>query len=424
MTQFTPDRAQGVPGMGMVFESIAYLFAPADPATHYRVLVADDWEVKPVPFDGPEVVLWGRTPYLPGGEVLDPIRFAVRREWSLGLLRRRPPTDLVLHRLHRLEPPRWEAGVARNTARNALFSGALVELGRGDRKPRVIDAVAREAGAASPADRGLRLSLDGYALGRLKVDGSREVQLRVSRSGHPSDPGRGLDALARLEEAGVPLVPGPVERGETSGASWTTETVLNGVRPRRLSRRVSSDVVDLCSRLPSAGAVSSLEERLDIVARSVPRWRKGLDRVLERLSPVVADVPAIMQHGDLWAGNLLEDSGRLSGIIDWDCYHQAGLPGVDLLQLVIGERETRGKESFREIWRSRPWLSDEYRSLTFAYWRSLGIRPEDDFLEAVAIDCWANRVARVFVRQPHMIDPSWIEANVDSVLGPLVGGAA
>ena len=418
------NQAHMTPGNGMerVFESLAYLFAPADPGIRHRVVFTDTWAVDMKGFAEAEVVLWGRTPYMPGREIDEPGRFALRRERALGHFRVRPPDGFRVHRLHRLEPPRWEAGAVRNAARKVLLSGALAELGRNEANERVIDSVAREAGAISPSRTSLRPSLDGYALGRLDVDGGRQVELRVSRTGHPSDPVRGLDALDSLAEVGTPLVPRPVGRGETSGASWTTESVLTGRRPRRLTRRVSREVVDMCTQLPSGAAATSLNERLEAVGAMLPRWRKATELVLSRSAALVGDVCGIMQHGDLWAGNLLEESGSLSGVIDWDCYHPSGLPGADLLQLVIAERETRGGEVFPTIWRSRPWLSDEYRSLTFDYWRALGIRPDERLLEVVALDCWANRVARVLVRQPHIADRAWVEANVESVLGPLVGG--
>lgn len=58
------------------------------------------------------------------------------------------------------------------------------------------------------------------------------------------------------------------------------------------------------------------------------RVERLADRIAEHLPP--SPFPALL-HGDLWAGNVLADEGRLSGLIDPACYY--GDAEVDLAML-------------------------------------------------------------------------------------------
>jgi len=41
-------------------------------------------------------------------------------------------------------------------------------------------------------------------------------------------------------------------------------------------------------------------------------------------------VPVTAVHGDLWVGNLLDDHGAITGVLDWECGSRAGLPFRDV----------------------------------------------------------------------------------------------
>ena len=65
------------------------------------------------------------------------------------------------------------------------------------------------------------------------------------------------------------------------------------------------------------------------------------------------------RHGDLWSGNLLVAGRRLTGVLDWDAWHPAAVPGTDLLHLVATEQAHRTRHSLGSVWMvtTFPWGS-------------------------------------------------------------------
>jgi hypothetical protein len=124
-----------------------------------------------------------------------------------------------------------------------------------------------------------------------------------------------------------------------------------------------------------------------------------------------------MRHGDLWAGNLLVERGVLRGVVDWDAWHPAAVPGTDLLHLLAMQEAVRRGRSLGELWRERPWEWAAFRQLTGGYWRALGLAPNRDVREAVAWAWWANQVACSLARLPELaMDEQWLRRNVEVVL--------
>jgi fructosamine-3-kinase len=77
------------------------------------------------------------------------------------------------------------------------------------------------------------------------------------------------------------------------------------------------------------------EQRLIAAARLLDRpWRVRVEALVRGLAARIPASPApALLHGDLWAGNILVDSGRLAAFIDPACYH--GHAEVDLAMLCL-----------------------------------------------------------------------------------------
>jgi aminoglycoside phosphotransferase (APT) family kinase protein len=134
----------------------------------------------------------------------------------------------------------------------------------------------------------------------------------------------------------------------------------------------------------------------------------------------LAELPAVLRHGDLWSGNLLVADGILSGIIDWDAAHPAGFPGADLVQLVAVELRTRRRQSLGSAYVSRPWDSTEFRVAAADYWPAIGIEPSPRLIELAGLAWWAAEVNGTVSRLPHRAtDERWLASNLDPVLANL-----
>jgi aminoglycoside phosphotransferase (APT) family kinase protein len=125
----------------------------------------------------------------------------------------------------------------------------------------------------------------------------------------------------------------------------------------------------------------------------------------------------MLRHGDLWTGNLLVDRGRLTGMIDWDAAHPAGVPGADLVQLLATDARRRAHRSLGAAFVTRPWRSASFHRATGPYWEHVGAAPEGDLIEVAGIAWWATEVHHTLLRLPHRADDEqWVRDNVDRVL--------
>ena len=403
--------------MPPVFRSLAALYEPSDPSVPRQVVeLARDWAIPDGIDPTAEVVLLGRMPARGRPGVATTVH-AVRRERAIRDLRRRRPGDRTIAAIHRLRPVE-RPGRVRRAIRFAWMHGALVELTRGDRPERVLDSVVRAAGSVGAEPR-IRPSGDGSALARLVTRDGMSVELRVARTGHTKDPFRGHAALVALAESGVPQVPRPVGSGMTPAARWSTETVVPGRLVDRLPGTVIDDVVALCARFPgSAMPDRATREHLALVARTFPSERQRLQDAADAVSRWSTGQGSVLLHGDLWRGNILVADGRLAGLIDWDTWHPAGLPGVDVLGLAMTEARARTGLQLGELFSRDHWRSDSVLELLG---RALGLRgtrtPDAAGVAAIAVAWWAGHVGSSIHRgRRPAADAGWVAHNLQ---GPL-----
>jgi Phosphotransferase enzyme family len=398
---------------------VAYAFMPAEPGRRGVVVEASgDWRFDPSRVEsGADVVVWGRPPEgsLP---LAWAARGAARREVALRTLSRRLPARLHVIAVHRLPPRRLALGRVRGGVRSALRGGALVELRSAHPVTRVLDAVAEAAGV-SHSGGAVHAGAGGALLvqGRLG-DGSAAV-LRVARTGSAGDPATLADTLKFLGRQRVPLAPRLRAHGQTAGASWLVEEALPGRRPSRATASLTGEVADVCSSLPRGdGPPTATAADLSAIALALPERAEAVRRIASDLSDPVQELPSVLRHGDLWAGNLLVDrAGKLSGLVDWDAAHRTSVPGADLLQLVATEFRRKTRRALGPAFLARPWRLSEYADATARYWPAVGIRPDEDLLDVIGLAWWATEVHGTLARLPHRAgDERWVETNVDRVL--------
>jgi hypothetical protein len=409
--------------MDRVISTLGRLLRPIDPDRRSIVIVADDrWTIHhPSARDaGPVVsaIVWGRSASPSGTSLAAAGRSAARRELAIASIRVRPPAGLRVTRVHRLAPQRAGTGRLRRGIRKALMGGAAVELTTSPREPRVLDGVLTAAGVVGGAS-ALRISTGGAALVVGRDASGRRVLVRLAVRGEPADPGRSIQALRSLAEAGVPHVPRLLDHGVTSGVSWTVESLLSGRRPDALSDRLVREIRDVLATFPrGSGCPTALAEDLDAIARLAPTRADHVRALSSSLE--VQGLPSVLRHGDLWVGNLLTARGSLSGIVDWDAWHPRAVPGADLLELVASGERLRARRPLGTVWRERPWRGAVFRRFADAYWGALGFRPTDADLETVGVAWWAAKVAGTLTRLPERGgDGPWLELIVDPVLDEL-----
>jgi aminoglycoside phosphotransferase (APT) family kinase protein len=188
-----------------------------------------------------------------------------------------------------------------------------------------------------------------------------------------------------------------------------------------VTAELTRQVAQVCARFPPAEGppTAPLDDLLGAADR-LPERAAALRRLSSDLAVTLAELPGILRHGDLWSGNLLVDRRWLSGLIDWDAAHPAGVPGADLLQLVATDARRRAHQDLGQAFRACPWRSDAYRVVTADYWPALQVSPHGGMIEAAGIAWWGAEVHHTLVRLPHRAaDERWIARNVDAVLEAL-----
>jgi Phosphotransferase enzyme family len=317
-----------------------------------------------------------------------------------------------------LRPTSLRTG-ARAFLRGALASGAVV-LRHGSVLPdpdSILGRIAAQAQVQFP-----RPTFWLGSGGSLVAPGLRHgapVVLRVFPSTMGQRHDHGVRTLEHLEAAHILFAPRLVAVGETGGTPWLLESRLAGRRPRALSAALARDVREFCLELPLSADPPTLssERRLDGIDADIAR------RLRLAAGHAVAawdGVRPVGVHGDLWTGNLLEDRGRLRGVVDWDAYRTGVVPGTDLVHLVATDERLRQRRGMGAELLSRPWRREPLRGLGARYFAALGLAVDDDRWTAAGIDWWIGQVADSLERRPELATSAeWVGSNVVAVLDAL-----
>ena len=404
-----------------VLANYAFLLHPASGPEAAVVEAPADWAVRLPDPDDAAAVLWGRVPFRspPGAARL--LRHVAGRERALRSLEKRVG-DFRIARVHRLDPPPGPPGRTAENARDYLLGGALVELHAGPGRATRLEAVAEAAGVTLDWDT-FAPGSDGAATARARRD-DRPVVVRAGPAGSPSDPSAAATVLETLATAGIERVPEVAARGEVAGVAYACETVLSGRRPRRVDDDLLTQVALFLAQLPRGRhATSALEDDLAVLGELLPAASDDFANLRADLIPVLHGVPSVVTHGDLWAGNLFVRGGRLTGVIDWDGARLDGIPGTDLLHLVVSTRRARAGGDIGQVWITRPWRSDRFLLWSAPYWRSFELEPTNELLDAVGAAWWAGWLRQALQRhERRLTDERWLAANVIDVLTNVRGG--
>jgi hypothetical protein len=401
----------------MSFEAAAALLLPVDGDGVGRVAPAGArWSLDPADWRGASALVWGGEPSRAEARA-DAVRGAWRRERTLARLRLRPPGPLIVAGVHRWP---WEFHRSRflPVVARAVRAGLLVEL-RADRHgPRAIDAAAQAAGALRGVAR-LAFGEAGSASARIARAAGADVLLRAGITGTGSDAAHAVAGLERLALLGLPWVPKPEGNGHTGTVSWSAEQLLPGRPPQRLTPDLVADVCRVLLALPQAeGPPAAFSDDVEALCQALPELAQDLRGMLARHQAVLASLPCVMRHGDLWTGNLLAQDGRLTGVVDWDSWHPAAVPGADLLHLVAAERARTGHRTFAQELLERPWEAPAFQAGASGYWRALGVEAREPVLRAVGAAWWAGQAARHLARLPRRAhDEGWVATQVSPALG-------
>lgn len=398
----------------MSFEHVAYLLLPEGEADALAVRADAEWRV-PAEQWGRAAVVWGREPtWAPMRELAG---FAARRERALRRLRRRPPAPLAFVGVHR-----WSYAFAKArylpTTMARLRAGAVVELTREPARPRRLDAAARAAGVPERVGV-LNIGAGGQVSAGVQIAG-RPAILRVARTGSPVDPSRAAAALVQLAPMRLTMVPEVLGQGHDESASWTAESRLLGRPARALSENLLHAAVDFCLRLPrSSRPPLAFAEDIASLSSKLPWFAEALRALEARTAPVLASLPSVLRHGDLWRGNLLVDGGRLTGVVDWDAWRPEAVPGTDLLHLVASARALATRRGLAEVLAERPWEHPSFARAVAPYWAELEIEPESEVLAAIGVAWWAAQSAANLDRHPATrTNAEWVAGNVEPLLLP------
>ena len=130
--------------------------------------------------------------------------------------------------------------------------------------------------------------------------------------------------VASLEAEGLRASIETAAVGERLGA-WL-QSARSAKTKLELIERIAGWIVRVAEQTSTPGAVDTERERL--ASEVVPLWEPyGAPRDLAERIP---DVPAVMQHNDLWTENVIVDVADFR-VIDWEDARERGLPLWDLV---------------------------------------------------------------------------------------------
>jgi aminoglycoside phosphotransferase (APT) family kinase protein len=331
----------------------------------------------------------------------------------------------VAHRVRLPGLPRSPVSLAER-----LPTRALVVARRGPPLPTVLEEAIRGAAAAS----GCRLDPQWVSIRAGTVVVAAEagaLRVAVGRGRFQID--SQAAALQALRRAELPAdvadrIPWLLADSRDGLGRWSLERFLPGTRPRsELTPALWHACVEFLAALhaaPGGGeGGSSLAELAEVVA---PVCRPGTATVLrtltEALERELAELPRGMGHGDFFAGNLLADGDRLSGVLDWDAGGPGRLPLVDLLHLEL-TRSPYGSDTDwgravleRLLPLAHAGGSPDVQRLASA----AGFGAEPRLLEALVFAYWLQYAAyQIRTHLDRRSEPAWIEGNVERVVHEL-----
>lgn len=299
----------------------------------------------------------------------------------------------------------------------------------------------------------LRRSRSGTIVARVQAKrrSGQVAYLKVAREPHGVDRlmhERGaledLSADDRLADEQRQLIPKPIDEGSVGAWHFLLQEAKPGVPAVRLGTSLEpiDPLVTQASaiagrlhasnahpRLVGEEAIATWIERPTALVRSLVRPdAAGLDRVQDQLVGALAGSSQLVgwAHGDYWPENLLvdEESGVITGIVDWDSADPAALALHDQVHLVLSSRKMQsrgsiGAEIVRALEPGETWSPVE-QSVVTAITEGLEMEAGAERLRVALILYWLRLVAVNMTRQPRTTaSRAWIRLNVSNVVASL-----
>jgi len=227
---------------------------------------------------------------------------------------------------------------------------------------------------------------------------------------------RGQPVLVETALSGRPMGPGAVRREP----GRCCRTMTDWLTAMRLPGAEASD--------RDAGRVRRLIERpVDGFQKAFPVcWEeaRSLESTRRAVSALdAADLPSVVEHGDLGHPNVMILRDGSPGVIDWELAEPCGLPAMDLFFFLTYaafavEKATTGTEYVQAFHAAFFERSAWARPYVRAYARRLELPPET--LTPLFVACWARRVAGLLIRPDETGDcrarggedtARWLRAN-------------
>jgi aminoglycoside phosphotransferase (APT) family kinase protein len=236
--------------------------------------------------------------------------------------------------------------------------------------------------------------------------------------------------LALLARAGVPRevsdrVPALLARGRAGAASWSLEQRMPGdpARPA-LHPQLLAQCVDFLVALHRVDAPApEPSTSTAVVAATLSAHPRAVRRLADSAAERVQELPRGFGHRDFWHRNLLVDeSGRLSAVVDWDSAAGGTLPFLDLMHLVTTSALPPGGHQWgRAVAQTLlPWADAGADAQAERYAAALGVPVDRAMLRALVVTYWLDwvdyQVGR-YAGRGH--DPRWVRGNVDLVVDVL-----
>lgn len=191
------------------------------------------------------------------------------------------------------------------TGASEEYRGVFHLFEPGHAEPRMVVKFGRQPGATDPFDRDRRGLAAVYAAGAVAARHAPALIASFESEGLPAS----IESAA-VGERLAPLLRGPGPTGDKE----------------KVVERVAEWIVELGQSTARLGALD--DERRRLAEEVVPAWLPfGAD---ESLTDRIPDVPAVLQHNDLWSDNVIVD-GEDFTVIDWEDARAAGLPLWDLV---------------------------------------------------------------------------------------------
>ena len=178
-------------------------------------------------------------------------------------------------------------------------------------------------------------------------------------------------------------------------------------------------MVFLASLARADGRITAVADHASMFSAILPAYQASVLQAAGRVSEVISHLPSVIQHGDLFGGNLLVDGEHLTGVIDWATWSRAGTPGVDLLELYANEIRHRKPAQFASILASETWASAEFLHFSAPYWPTVGVEPSRANLRAIAVAWWLTGMTTLLARPDRQAlreSAAWLSREVEEPL--------